>query len=77
MLAITAVIGGYRHSYDASAGFCDLATMMIPTRDTANPLAMAHDNGSPNITQAQIIVTGGLKYRIAVTRAGEDFRSAM
>lgn len=37
---------------------------------------MAQERGSPNMTKAQIIVTGGLRYKIAVTRAGEDFFSA-
>ncbi|MEY9627106.1 hypothetical protein ABIA27_002141 [Sinorhizobium fredii] len=59
------------------AGFCDLATMMMPTSETRRPTAIAKDKGSPNINQAQIIVTGGLRYRIAVTRAGDDFLSAI
>ena len=42
-------------------GFRAFATMTMPTRDTINPAAIAHDKDSPNIIQAQIIVTGGLK----------------
>lgn len=58
------------------AGFWPFATMTMPIRDTPNPIARAHDKGSLNITQAQIIVTGGLTYKTAVTRAGVDLRSA-
>ena len=58
-------------------GLCALATIKIPTNDTPNPKAMAHDKGSLNTAQAHIMVTGGLTYSTAVTRAGEDFRSAM
>ena len=51
--------------------------IMMPIKETLSPNTIAHDSGSPNINQAQIMVTGGLRYKIAVTRVGDDFFRAM
>jgi hypothetical protein len=46
---------------DAHAAPFACATMTMPTRETARPKAIAQDNGSSNMIQAQIVVTGGLR----------------
>jgi hypothetical protein len=46
---------------DAHAAPFACATMTMPTRETARPKAIAQDNGSSNMIQAQIMVTGGLR----------------
>ena len=48
----------------------------MPASDTTKPIAIAHVKGSLNTAQAHNMVTGGLMYKTAVTRAGDDFCSA-
>jgi hypothetical protein len=49
-------------------------TIQIPTEEIALPEAICQERGSLNIAHAQIMVTGGQRYRTMVTRVAELLR---
>ena len=59
------------HEGEALSAASACMTIQIPTEEIIIPIAICQDRGSLNIAHAQIMVTGGLRYRMVVTRVAE------